>query len=184
MTSLRLVSWCWSQEGNVKLNVDGSSWGNFGQAGFGGLLRGVDGRWIVRFKGSVGFVDNLLPELMAICMGLRLHGKEPSGMCRANWTRWKPLDSFQLMRRIIVICLLSRRSRIGCTRIGESRYLMSIGKLHREANACANFLAKEGVTKGEFLCVLQDPPVGILHLLRVDYMGTVFVRPYLFSLFF
>ena len=72
MTSLRLVSWCWSQEGNVKLNVDGSSWGNFGQAGFGGLLRGVDGRSIVRFKGSMGFADNLLPELMVICMGLRL----------------------------------------------------------------------------------------------------------------
>lgn len=61
---LRLVRWMWPQTENVKLNVDGTSRGNPGKAGFGGLLRGDDGRWIFGFKGSMGVADNLLPELM------------------------------------------------------------------------------------------------------------------------
>ena len=52
--------------------MDGSSCGNLGEAGFGSLLRGDDGHWIFGFHGSVGVANNLLPELIAICIGLRL----------------------------------------------------------------------------------------------------------------
>ena len=34
----RLVRWTWHTEGNIKLNVDGSSRGNPGNAGFRGLI--------------------------------------------------------------------------------------------------------------------------------------------------
>ena len=67
-----MVRWQWPQEGMVKLNVDGNSRGNPGYAGFGGLLRNDNGQWIFGFHGSVGISDNLLPELMVICMCLRL----------------------------------------------------------------------------------------------------------------
>ena len=67
-----LIWWQWPNEVVFKLNVDGSSFGNPGKAGFWGLDRGADGCWIFGFCDSVGFADNLLPELMAICYGLRL----------------------------------------------------------------------------------------------------------------
>ena len=67
-----MIRWQWPNEGVFKLNVDGSSFGNPGEAGFGGLVRGADGHWIFSFYGSVGFADNLLPELMAICNGLHI----------------------------------------------------------------------------------------------------------------
>jgi len=37
------------------LNVDGSSLGNPGASGFGGVLRNSDGSWIGSLSGSVGF---------------------------------------------------------------------------------------------------------------------------------
>ena len=41
-------------------------------AGFVGLLRDENGRWVFGFKELVGVAHNLLLELMAICMGLKL----------------------------------------------------------------------------------------------------------------
>ena len=55
-----------------QLNVDGSSGGNPGLVGFSGLASGDDGRWIFYFYGSISFARYLLPELIAICQGLRL----------------------------------------------------------------------------------------------------------------
>ena len=70
--SPRWVRWEWPPEGVMKLNVDGCSRGNPGLAGFGGLVRDDGGQWILGFAGRVGVADNLLPELMAICVGLKL----------------------------------------------------------------------------------------------------------------
>ena len=72
VSTVKLVSWVWPPQSFIKLNVDESSQGNPGLARFGGLARGEDGRWIFGFYGSIGFAGNLLPELMAICQGLRL----------------------------------------------------------------------------------------------------------------
>ena len=44
--------------------MDGSSQGNPGLEGFGGLARGEDERWIFGFYGSVGFAGNLLREVI------------------------------------------------------------------------------------------------------------------------
>ena len=52
--------------------MDGSSFGNSREGGFGTLMRGADGCWIFGFHGSVGVANNLLLELMAICIGLHL----------------------------------------------------------------------------------------------------------------
>ena len=71
-SAARLVKWVWPSQGFIKLNVDGSSMDNSGLAGFGGLAYGDDGRWIFGFCGFIGFADNLLPELIAICQGLHL----------------------------------------------------------------------------------------------------------------
>ena len=53
------MRWEWPPIGFIKLNVDGSSFGNPGDASFGGLLRGADGRWTFGFHGSIRVADNL-----------------------------------------------------------------------------------------------------------------------------
>lgn len=52
----------------IVLNVDGSSMGNLGPAGFWALLRRGDGQWLVGCYGSIGVADNVLAELAAMML--------------------------------------------------------------------------------------------------------------------
>lgn len=58
-------------EGFIKVNIDGSSFGNLGNADFWGLLRN-GGNWIYVFSWSFGRASNLLVELLAILEKLQL----------------------------------------------------------------------------------------------------------------
>jgi hypothetical protein len=66
----RLVSWKPPSGAAVKLNVDGSSLGNPGRSGFGGLIRDTNGNWLLGFSGSCGITTNINAELQAIFYGL------------------------------------------------------------------------------------------------------------------
>lgn len=68
----RIVTWHPSKDSDIILNVDGSCCGNPGRAGFGGLLRTNDGRWICGFSGFIGISNNLHVELLGLYRGLRL----------------------------------------------------------------------------------------------------------------
>ena len=57
--------------GYIKVNVD-DSYGNHGNAGFGGLLRNDRGIWVHGFSRFCGRSSNLLAELSAIWRGLQL----------------------------------------------------------------------------------------------------------------
>jgi len=69
---VRHVRWYPLLEGYIKVNVDGSSFGNPGNASFGGLLRNNSGVWIHGFSRSCGRASNLLAELSAIWRGLQI----------------------------------------------------------------------------------------------------------------
>ena len=56
----------------IKINTDGSSLGNPGQAGFGGLLCDENGKWVVGYSGYIPWADNLCVELLAMRKGLDL----------------------------------------------------------------------------------------------------------------
>lgn len=57
---------------SIKVNVDESSIGNPGPAGFGGLLRDSNCTCILGFKHSIGLSQILLAELKAIQQGFKL----------------------------------------------------------------------------------------------------------------
>ena len=66
----QLVKWnSHNGQGSI-LNVDGSSLGNPGVSGFGGLIRNDDGAWIRGFARNIGFSNILHAELMAMYHGL------------------------------------------------------------------------------------------------------------------
>ncbi|GLU21496.1 hypothetical protein SLE2022_376300 [Rubroshorea leprosula] len=56
----------------MKLNTDGSSLGNPGPYGAGGIFRDHHGNWIVGHSRNVGIAPSLTAELWAIRDGLRL----------------------------------------------------------------------------------------------------------------
>ena len=55
-------------------------------------------------------------------------------------------------------------------------WTVSISHVLREANACADFLANAGAAGNTKLQILQEPPTGLLHLLREDFQGAMFLR--------
>ena len=169
---LQFVKWEWPPPRCIKINVDGSSCGNPGDAGFGGLLRGADGHWIMGFHGFIGVANSLLPELMAIRMGLCLawdHGYRRV-LCES--------DSLEAIR-----CVNSKAQNhvYGAVIMDIQQWLcrewtVSLSHVLREANACADYLANEGARQHCRLIVLKDPLQGLLPLLHEDYKGTLFMR--------
>lgn len=68
----RQVTWNPPQEHFIKLNVDGTSLGNPGRSGFGGIFRNRHGEWLLGFSGFCDFNTNLKAELMAISQELEI----------------------------------------------------------------------------------------------------------------
>jgi hypothetical protein len=64
----------WNAQGGtcMILNVDGSSNGNPGISGFGGLIRNSFGAWVQGFVGNIGFSNILHVELLAVYYGLAM----------------------------------------------------------------------------------------------------------------
>ena len=71
----------------------------------------------------------------------------------------------------------SYSNRIVMPIIDDCRQLISqfgqvwIGHCYREANFCADFLARKGALHDCCLCVYQEPPVDLLDLISVDKEG-------------
>ncbi|RDX97206.1 putative ribonuclease H protein, partial [Mucuna pruriens] len=139
----------------IKLNVDGCCMGNPGNAGYGGLFRDVEGKWLGGFYGSLGFTTNMKAELHAICQGLI--------------TAW----DLGYRSMLVVTDSLEAISLIEEANIEDSAYsglLADIRSLMqrkwsldliyslREDSACADILAKLGAEQNEVYCFLAHPP--------------------------
>ncbi|KAK7255918.1 hypothetical protein RIF29_29346 [Crotalaria pallida] len=72
------ISWSLPVIDGVVLNVDGSSIGNPGPAGYGGLIRNRDGEWLCGFAGHFGISNNIHMELLAIFHGLECEFNAPN----------------------------------------------------------------------------------------------------------
>ena len=64
----------WEKPSNswMKLNTDGSSLGNPGVDGGGGLIRDENGNWVVGLARRIGIANSFMAELCALCDGLLL----------------------------------------------------------------------------------------------------------------
>ena len=67
-----LVKWGRLEIGWMKLNTNGSSLGNPGIAGGGGVIWDWSRRWAVGFSKKIGIATSLLAKLWAIWDGLML----------------------------------------------------------------------------------------------------------------
>lgn len=64
-------SWCHPPPSVLKLNFEGSSFGNPGPSGFGCVVRDSDGKIVMTVAGPIGVADSTKAEAMGLLMGLR-----------------------------------------------------------------------------------------------------------------
>lgn len=174
----RNISWYHPNREGVILNVDGSSLGNPGPAGFGGLLRNPDGGWILGFSGHIGHSVILKAELLAILNGLKL-----------AWERgFKVLYCYtDLMHALSLIKEQQGEFHRHATIIQDIRDLLAFPwkvEMHhtlREGNQCADFFAKLGASDTTKLRIFLSPPPDLGVSLAGDAAGVSFPRGFSYS---
>ena len=137
----------------LKLNTDGSALDNPGLAGAGGVLRDHQGQWIAGFSMHVGIATNNIAELEAVRQGLemawnmgvkRLHLELDSKVV-LDW-----LTSSNLNYPTNILPLIC-----DCRNLLEREWEVHMHHEFREANGCADALAKRGIHLRSKMTCLQ-----------------------------
>lgn len=175
INSPRQIGWYQGDHNGIILNVDGSSLGNPGPAGFGGLFRNADGGWIYGFNGHIGYSDVLKAELLGLLNGLKLAWDRGHRNLRCY------TDSLNAK---ILIQGQSIAYHKYATIVQEVRDLLAlpwhVDLQHtlREGNMCADHLAKMGAAGREKLRTFASPPPDLSVLLAGDAAGVTYPRGY------
>lgn len=170
--SMREVVWTPPPDNVIKVNVDGSSLGNPGPAGFGGLIRNHLGEWICGFSGSCGFADNLAAELQGINYGLELAWHkgyrnvilESDSKCALDLLT--ATTTFHSLSPLLV--------HINSLLIRD--WNVKLQHNHREGNECADWMAKKGATGASPLLIWDQCPHQLDSFLLADALGIARLR--------
>ena len=167
------VSWCFPPPSWFKLNSDGSSLGNSGKAGGGGLIRNDRGEWLKGYARNVGYSTSVAVELWALHDGLRL--------CIAL----KLLAMIIELDAKLIVDLLQKsdghRNCIDalvsdCKTELENIPRVQINHCYYEANKCADALARRGAMLSQDFVIFLDAPADVSLLLSLDSAGMAYDR--------
>lgn len=156
----------------MKLNTDGSSKGNPGPAGFGGVFREERGHWVIGFYGRLEDCTSLEAELWGIFRGLEMVKSQnmealeidsDSASAIALIKGDGPVNSPQLV--LIQECRALLEA-TGCT----------LNHIYREGNQVADKLANMGVEHEDKWVSHIAPPVDTIPLLEAAMRGVAFER--------
>lgn len=172
-TAVRQISWLNKDQEGIILNVDGSSLGNPGPGGFGGLARNPDGGWLFGFSGHIGLFDVLKAELLGILNGLKI-----------AWDRgFRDIicytDSMNAMQLIKEQQADFHRYATIVQEIKDLLILPWKVAMHhtlREGNQSADLLAKWGASISDQLKIFEVPPPEMGLVLAGDVAGVAFPR--------
>ncbi len=135
------IKWKPPDLGWVKLNTDGASLGNPGIAGGGGLIRDSNGGWVGGFARAIGVTTSVQTELralkdglmLAIDLGIPYLAIEMDSLVAVEFVNSKTMPNVFLSAIVNDCrCLLERFERY------------TLHHIFREANGCADALAKAG----------------------------------------
>lgn len=168
MKSPRFIAWHRPEGETVKLNVDGSSFGNPGRSGYGGLIRNNSGGWLIGFSGSCGYSTNLNAELQAILYGLDLAWNE--GYRNVECESDSKTSLLMIAEGVpythphapIVDHIRSFLQR---------HWTLTFHHSLREGNFCADWLAKFGSSKSNGSRIWSLCPSALSSTLLADAMG-------------
>lgn len=155
-----VVGWSAPPANWIKLNFDGCSKGNPGNAGGGGLFRNSFGDWISGFVVNIGSCTAAEAELWAVLFGLVI------AQDRGFQSLILEVDS-----PLVVQWLTSTNSYEGqylvqaCHRLMRKIRCLQVKHVYREGNKAADWLS--ALQYGRGVTDLQSPPVGIIQLKRM-----------------
>ena len=160
------LNWC-------KVNLDSLSLGNPGQAGGGGLIRNDKEEWIRGYVRAIGSITSVVAELWPLRDGIRL--------CIALKL---PTVIFELDAKLIVELLQKEDGQpnsIGalvsdCKARLKEIPIVQIQHCYREANKCADALARKGALLPQDFVVFLNPLMEVSLLLRLDSIGVSYKR--------
>ncbi|KAG2684189.1 hypothetical protein I3760_10G065300 [Carya illinoinensis] len=174
LEKVTMVKWIKPQQGWVKLNIDGSSLGNPGQSGVGGVIRDTRGHLCIAYSMALGQGSNNYVELKGLLEGVRRCCQygffqvyiEVDSQLLVNWVTkgacniWY-LEDFLDELRACLACLDHRLTHV-----------------FRESNVVADFHAKQGVggLTWDWFDEKEDLPSQLRGLLRMDRIGLPYLR--------
>ena len=137
-----------------KLNTNGASCGNPGRAGGGGVIRDNAGNWIRGFARYIGYTTSIIAEFWALRDGLNL----------AIQLGVQNLE-VELDAKVIVDLINSRHSSntayssllFDCRLLLEMIPHTKVKHVFREANKCADTLARKGCHAHEEFVIFDGP---------------------------
>ena len=137
------------------------------------MIRNDKGDWIRGYMRAIGCTTSVAAELWALRDGIRL--------CIALKI---PAVIFELDAKLIVDLLQKREGNpngIGtlvsdCKAGLQEIPMVQIQHCYREANKCADSLARRGAYLSQEFVVLLDPPTEVDFLLRLDSAGACYER--------
>ena len=172
--SLTVVSIKWHAPplGWAKLNTDGSSLGNSGLAGGGGVIRDSCGSWLGGFSQHIGHTASVQAELRAFKDGLILI---IDLVIPYLVVEMDSLVAVDLVSSLSTVNVFLRSLVNDCRLLLEKFDRVSIKHIFKEANKCANILTKDGCSMLGALdfSVFSSPPAHVLGALNFDLSNNV-----------
>ncbi|KAF7835723.1 Ribonuclease H [Senna tora] len=169
----RYVQWHKPMEGSLKINTDGSSVDNPGRAGVGVVVRDSLGNWVQGFSGFIGVATNMQAELSAIRQGLKMATDLGASFVEAETDA---LEALHLIKHAD-ITMHTFGPLIADIRLMLAAHPnFKLSHVLREANQCADIMAKIGSHNETRHCIWEDPPREALLALLADSLAIAFVR--------
>ena len=152
----------------MKLNTDGSSLGNLGLVGGGGLIRDENGDWIVGFARNIGITTSFQAELWAIRDGLSLCVDRKFSAVEVDLDAKSVIDvltspscSNNLIYPLVDDC------RLLATQISQIKF----NHCYREANRSTDKLARLGEVQDSCFEIFARPPVDVVRTFKFELDG-------------
>jgi ribonuclease HI len=159
------VKWTLPPLGWFKLNTDGSSLGNPGLAGGGGIIRNPLGEWVGGFSRAIGFTTSVQAELRALKDGLLLAIDLEILNLEIEMDSLVAVD---LINSSITSNAFLSTVVDDCRSLMERFELRSLKHIFREANGCADLLAKAGCVQHPDFVYFPNAPAHVLEALAFD----------------
>ncbi|OIT05835.1 putative ribonuclease h protein [Nicotiana attenuata] len=171
-TTTIYIKWKPPDQGTFKLNIDGSSLGNPGRVGIGGIIRDCECNWIVGFNMSIPHATNIYMEGLALIQGLKIAIQQNIRRLVVETDCSALVDMLTYengpYQNLITDC------RWMLTRAGEPQ----VTHIFREANGVADAMAKTGSNSNFFgnPMLYFSPPPFVVSAFKLDKLGTLCPR--------
>jgi ribonuclease HI len=159
------IKWFAPPLDGFKLNTDGSSLGNPSLAGGGGVIRNHVGDWVGGFSRAIGVTTSVQAELRALKDGLNL--AIDLGILNLE-IEMDSLVAVELVNSIATLNAFLSTIVTDCRSLMEGFESCSLKHIFREANGCADLLAKSGYDQNPDFISFSNAPMYVLETLAFD----------------